>query len=68
MIWLPEDENKDEIINVELPRRDYQVLREIIDDRQTMKGVKRFLVEKVFWFTGGLISIVGLYEIFRRYG
>ena len=38
----PEDNENDEIIQVRLPRKDYLVLRQMIDDQSALEGVKKF--------------------------
>lgn len=61
------DPTDDEVIEVRLPRKDYKIMREIIEERQAMNGMRKVLT-RVFWFAGGLLTIVGLFEIFRRLG
>lgn len=58
----------DEVITVTLPRKDYEIMREMIEERQAMKGLKKFLQTKVFWLAGGVLTLLGIYEILRRYG
>lgn len=58
----------DEVINVTLPMKDYQVMREIIAERQAMKGLKRWVTNIVFWLAGGGMTLFGVYEAFRRFG
>lgn len=58
----------DEVIEVRLPRKDYLVMREIIEERQAMNGLRKWLTTKVFWFAGGLLTVLGLFEAFRRFG
>jgi 5-bromo-4-chloroindolyl phosphate hydrolysis protein len=57
----------DEIIEVRLPLKDYKIMREMIEERQAMNGIKKLLT-KLFWIAGGLLSLLGLFEIFRRFG
>lgn len=57
----------DEVIEVRLPRKDYLVMREMIEERQAMKGLRKWLQEKVFWLAGGLLSLIGVFEALRRY-
>lgn len=55
----------DEIVNVQLPLRDYRQLRELLDERQAMAGMKK-LVQKAFWLAAGLLSILGVVEILKQ--
>lgn len=61
------DPSDDEVIIVELPRKDYKIIRQIIEERQAMNGIGKIMT-RVFWFAGGLLGIVGLFEVFRRLG
>lgn len=56
----------DEIVNVQLPLRDYKVMREMIDERQAMQGLKK-LLSKIFWFAGGLLAVVGAVEALKAF-
>jgi 5-bromo-4-chloroindolyl phosphate hydrolysis protein len=58
---------EDEIVEVRLPLKDYKIMREMIEERQAMNGIKRLLT-KIFWVAGGLLSLLGLFEVFRRFG
>ncbi len=60
--------SEDIIIEVKLPLKDYKVMREIIEERQAMKGMKRWLNGKVFWLAGCVLTALGLFEAFRRFG
>lgn len=64
----PHKDEFDEVIMVTLPRKDYVVMREIISERQAMKGLKRWLTAVLFWTTGGALSLFGVYEALRRLG
>jgi 5-bromo-4-chloroindolyl phosphate hydrolysis protein len=57
----------DEIVEVRLPLRDYKIMREMIEERQAMNGMKKLLT-KIFWIASGLLSLLGLFEVFRRFG
>lgn len=56
----------DEIVTVQLPLRDYKQLREMIDERQAMIGMKKLLT-KIFWLAAGLLSILGVVEILKQF-
>lgn len=58
---------QDEIVVVRLPKRDYEVLRELIGTRQALSGFKKWLQTGFLWAAGSLLSISGLYEILKRY-
>lgn len=60
-------ESEDEVIEVKLPRKDYKIMRELIEERQAMNGMKVILA-RVFWVAGGLLSLLGLFELFKRFG
>lgn len=66
----PEDNENDEIIWVRLPRKDYVVLRQMIDDQNAMAGVKRWFHKwgsLVFWTATGALSVIGLYNFFKDF-
>lgn len=60
------DNDKDEIITVQMPRKDYEILREIIEDRQAMRGIRRFIQDKLVWIAGTIMVLAGCYEALRR--
>ena len=60
-------ESEDEVVEVKLPRKDYKIMRELIEERQAMNGMKVILA-RVFWVAGGLLSLLGLFELFKRLG
>lgn len=63
------DPNKDdEVIVVSLPLKDYKIMREIINERKAMDGIKLWFTSRVMWIVGGILSFVGLVEAFRRFG
>ena len=62
------ENNDDIIIEVSLPLKDYKVMRELIEERQAMEGLKRWLSSRVIWVAAGVISLVGAFEALRRLG
>lgn len=66
---MTEDLTKnDVVINVQLPLKDYLIMREMIEERQAMNGLRKWLTTKVFWFAGGIMAVFGVFEAFRRFG
>lgn len=65
---MTEDTTKDDvIINVQLPLKDYRIMREMIEERQAMQGLKKWISSKLLWLVGGALSILGLIDAFRRF-
>ncbi len=63
------DYNKDDVvINVQLPLKEYKVMREMIEERQAMSGLKKWVFGRIFWFAGGLLTVLGVFEALRRFG
>lgn len=58
---------QDEIVTVRLPKKDYEVLRELIGTRQALSGFKKWLQTGLLWIAGSLLTVLGLYEIMKRY-
>ena len=58
---------QDEIVTVRLPKNDYEVLRELIGTRQALSGFKKWLQTGLLWIAGSLLTVLGLYEIMKRY-
>jgi hypothetical protein len=58
----------DVIVQVELPLKDYLIMRELIEERQAMNGLRKWLQNKVFWLAGGVLTLLGVFEILRRIG
>jgi len=65
---MNERSDLDVIIEVKIPLKDYKILRDMIEERQAMNGLRKWLTTRVFWFTGGLLTILGLFEAVRRFG
>ena len=64
---MSDDHNKeDQIITVQLPLKDYKTMRELIEERQAVDGLRK-IAAKIFWFAGGILSLVGVIEVFRRF-
>ena len=64
---MQEIDKQDEIINVSLPRKDYETLRELIETRQALSGFKRWLQTGVLWAAGAFLTVFGLIEVMKRY-
>lgn len=60
--------NDDDVIDVKMPRRDYKIMREMIEERQAMRGLKRWVSGKFLFVVGALISVAGLFEVLKRLG
>lgn len=58
----------DEVIVISLPRKDYKIMREMIAERQAMNGLRLWVQSRIFWAVGGILSVLGLIEAFRRFG
>lgn len=68
-IILPNEHNKEDvIITVQLPLSDYKIMRELIEERQAMNGLKKWLTGNVFWLCGGMLSVLGLFAYFKGVG
>lgn len=59
---------EDVIIEVKLPLKDYRMLREILEERQAMNGLKKWISGKIIWLAAGIITLVGAFEALRRLG
>jgi len=59
---------EDVIIEVKLPLKDYRMLREILEERQAMNGLKKWISGKILWVAAGVITLVGAFEALRRLG
>lgn len=60
--------DEDVIIEVKLPLRDYRMLREMLEERQAMNGLKKWISGKIIWLAAGIITLVGAFEALRRLG
>ena len=58
----------DIIIEVKLPLKDYRMLREIIEERQAMSGLKKWISGKIIWVAASIITLIGAFEALRRLG
>lgn len=62
------ENNEDVIIEVKLPLKDYKMLRDMIDERQAMTGLKKWITSRIIWIAAGIITLVGAFEALRRLG
>lgn len=60
-------DKQDEIVNVSLPRKDYETLRELIETRQALSGFKKWLQTGILWAIGAILTVFGLLEVMKRY-
>lgn len=58
----------DEIVEVKLPLKELKIMREMIEERQAMNGLRKWLTNRVFWLGGGILTVLGVFEAFRRFG
>lgn len=57
------DNDQDEIINIRLPRKDYETMRQLIAERQTMGHVKAIVTSSWVWVVaGGLLAVFALWD------
>lgn len=61
-------EEDDVVVHISLPRKDYKILREIIEERQAMNGLKNWITTRLFWLASGVLALFGVYEAFKRFG
>lgn len=62
------DNKDDEIINVQLPRSQYRILREVIRREETYGYIGKKLASLWIWaVAGGIITVISLWDtIFSR--
>ena len=60
--------NDDDVIDIKMPRRDYKIMREMIEERQAMRGLKRWISGKLLFVIGSLLAVTGLLEALKRLG
>lgn len=62
------ENSEDVIIEVRLPLKDYKMLRDMLDERQAMNGLKKWISSRIIWVAAGVITMVGAFEALRRLG
>lgn len=62
------ENHEDVIIEVKLPLKDYKILRDMLDERQAMNGLKKWISSRIIWVAAGVITMVGAFEALRRLG
>lgn len=64
---MSEDElnKQDEIVNVRLPRKEYELLRTIIDREETYRNVTTILKTHWIWVVGG--GALALYMLWEKF-
>ena len=51
-------DDDDEVVNVTLSRRDYEVMREIIDRQKSLNWVGKYVRNVLFVFAGGILTLI----------
>ncbi len=61
-----DDFKSDEIINVRLPRKDYEVMRQMIRERETMNNITAILKSSWVWVVvSGAIALITLWDTIK---
>lgn len=61
------DTNDDEIINVQLPRKDYKVLREILEREKTWSWLARWMKSGFLWtVVGSMLILMAFWEQIKK--
>jgi hypothetical protein len=67
MIKHDSDTNDDEIVNVQLPRKDYKVLRDILEREKTWSWIARWMKSGLLWaIVGSMIILMNFWEQIKR--
>lgn len=67
---IPEDFDSDRLITVMLPRKDYLLLREMLDEQEVHQGIRKFLTRwggYVMAVIIGVSTLLGLISAFKDY-
>lgn len=57
----PEDFENEELIQVLLPRKDYQLLRQMLDEQEVHQGIRKFLHR---WGGYAMAILIGVSTLF----
>ena len=60
-------QEKDEIINVTLPKQDYIIMREIIERQKSLNWVGKYVRNVLFVAAGGLLTLVAFGEQIKKF-
>ena len=58
----PEIPDEDEIVTVTLPRKDYLVLREMIEQRNSLNWIGKYFTNVLFVLAGGVLTWIAFGE------
>lgn len=59
---MDEDFKDDELIDVRLPRKDYEMLREMIKKQEALTWIGRYFRNVVFVAIGGILAFYALWD------
>lgn len=66
MIDDPDDFNKDELINIKLPRKQYELLKTMIEREEAYGWFTNTLKSSWLWIVGGgVLTLIMLYDRFH---
>lgn len=60
-------QEKDEIINVTLPKQDYVIMREMIERQKSLNWIGRYFRNVLFVAAGGLITLVAFGDQIKKF-
>lgn len=60
-------QDKDEIINVTLPKQDYVIMREIIERQKSLNWIGKYFRNVLFVAAGGLLTLVAFGDQIKRF-
>lgn len=62
------DYKDDELITIRLPRKDYEILKDIVEREKTFTNIGKYLRSSYVWIIGGgILSVILYYEQLKGY-
>ena len=61
-----EEHNDDEVVSVTLSRRDYIVMRDMIEKQKSLTWIGKYVRNVIFVFAGGILGVLAFGEQFLK--
>ncbi len=62
-----EKETEDDVIDVRMPRKDYEIMRDMIARQKALNWIGKWVKQVVFVTAGGIITILALWDWISKF-
>ena len=60
-------QSEDDVIDVRMPRKDYEIMRDMINKQKALNWVGRWVKQVVFVAAGGILTVIALWDWIKKF-